>query len=82
VIDQVDGPHALGVRWVGITGPLFHTSPGKLVLASLSEQEVDAVLRGPVPATTPHALTDATAIRAQLDEVRRRGIALSIEDHE
>ena len=73
VIDQVDGPRALGVRWVGITGPLFHTSPGKLVLATLSDDELEAVLRGPIPATAPGSLTDPVKIRAELEEVRRRG---------
>jgi IclR family acetate operon transcriptional repressor len=82
VIDQVDGPHALGVRWVGVTGPLLHTSPGKLILASLSDGELDAVLRGPIVATTPHSLTDPAAIRKELEEVRRRGIAFSVEDYE
>jgi DNA-binding IclR family transcriptional regulator len=82
VIDQVDGPHALGVRWVGVTGPLWCTSPGKLILATLSDAELEAVLRGPIHPRTPNTLTDPDDIRVELEEVRSGGVARSIEDYE
>lgn len=82
VIDQVDGPHALGVRWVGITGPLVYTSPGKLILATLHDSELDALLDGFLCPRTPKSLTDPDDIRMELEEVRRRGVARSIEDYE
>lgn len=82
VIDQVDGPQALGVRWIGVTGPLTSTSPGKLILATLSDAELEAVLREPIHPRTPKTLTDPDDIRAEIEDVRRRGVAHSIEDHE
>lgn len=82
VIDQVDGPHALGVRWFGVSGPLIYTSPGKLILASLPAAELDALLAGPPHARTPRSLTDPDDIRAELADVRRRDVARSIEDYE
>jgi IclR family KDG regulon transcriptional repressor len=81
-LEQIDGIHALSVRWIGRRFPLNCTSPGKLVLAALSEAELDACLAGPVEACTPLTLTDPAAIRAELAEVRRTGIATSVGDHE
>ncbi len=82
VIDQVDGPHALGVRWIGVTGPLLYTSPGKLVLATLTEAELEAALDGTIEPRTPRSLTRLDDIRRELDDVRRRGAARSVEDYE
>jgi len=82
VIDQVDGPYSLSVRWIGMPMPLNCTSVGKLILASLDEGELDAYLRHPIDARTPRTLTDPDDIRAELAEVRRTGIATSIGDHE
>jgi IclR family KDG regulon transcriptional repressor len=81
-IEQVDGVHALSVRMTGMRFPLNCTSPGKLVLAAMSERELSAFLARPVEACTPHTLTDPVAIRAELDGVRATGIATSIGDHE
>ena len=81
-LDQADGIHALSVRWIGRRFPLTCTSPGKLVLAALPERELDAFLARPIEACTPLTLTDPGAIRAELAEVRRTGIATSIGDHE
>jgi DNA-binding IclR family transcriptional regulator len=81
-LEQVDGIHALSVRWIGRRFPLNCTSPGKLVLAAMTEAELDAFLAHPLEALTPLTLTDPTAIRAELAEVRRTGIATSIGDHE
>jgi DNA-binding IclR family transcriptional regulator len=81
-VSQVDGPNALGVRWVGDPLPLTSTSPGKLLLASLLAADLDAVLLVPVPARTARTCTDPAAIRAEIAAVRARGIATSIGDHE
>lgn len=81
-LDQADGIHALSVRWIGKRLPLHCTSPGKLVLAALPEAELGAILARPLEALTPLTLTDPVAIRAELAEVRRSGIATSIGDYE
>jgi DNA-binding IclR family transcriptional regulator len=82
VIDQVDGPYSLSVRWVGLPLPLSCTSVGKLILASLDRDELDSFLRHPIEPRTPLTLTDPDAIRAELEEVRRTGVATSIGDYE
>jgi DNA-binding IclR family transcriptional regulator len=82
VLDQVDGPHVLSVRWVGVHMPLLSTSVGKLILAGLSDEELDHYLRHPIHPRTPNTLTDPAAIRAELEEVRRTGIGISLGDHE
>jgi DNA-binding IclR family transcriptional regulator len=81
-LEQVDGIHALSVRWIGRRFPLNCTSPGKLVLAALSDADLDAFLARPIEACTPLTLTDPAAIRAELAEVRTTGIATSVGDHE
>ena len=81
-IEQVDGIHALSVRWIGRRYPLHCTSPGKLVLAAMGEAELEAFLARPIEALTRRTLTDPAAIRAELDDVRSTGIATSIGDHE
>lgn len=82
IVDQVDEARALSVRWVGTRLPLNCTSVGKLVLASLGATELDAFLSQPVERRTPRTLTDPDAIRAELDDVRRTGVAASIGDYE
>ena len=81
-IEQVDGVHALSVRMIGMRFPLNCTSPGKLVLAAMTERDLSAFLARPVEACTPVTLTEPAAIRAELEDVRRTGIATSIGDHE
>jgi DNA-binding IclR family transcriptional regulator len=81
-IEQVDGVHALSVRWIGRRLPLHCSSPGKLVLAAMSEAELGIFLARPIEACTPLTLTDPAAIRAELDEVRSTGVATSIGDYE
>ena len=71
-IEQVDGVHALSVRWIGRRYPLHCTSPGKLVLAAMGEDELGAFLARPIEALTPLTLTEPDAIRAELDDVRAR----------
>jgi IclR family KDG regulon transcriptional repressor len=81
-IEQVDGVHSLSVRWTGRSYPLHCSSPGKLVLAALGEPELVAFLARPLEACTPLTLTEPAAIRAELDDVRAAGVAVSIGDHE
>lgn len=81
-IAQVDGPNALGVRWTGVSVPLTSSSPGKLLLASLSDDVLEATLSAPIPARTPKTLTNPVDVRQEIDEVRRRGVATSIGDHD
>jgi IclR family acetate operon transcriptional repressor len=82
VLDQVDGPHALAVRWVGTPMPLLTTSVGKLMLADMPEHELDRYVQRPIEVRTPRTLTDPADIRAELDEVRQTGLGVSLGDYE
>lgn len=82
VLDQVDGPHALAVRWVGTHMPLLTTSVGKLILADMPHHELDRYLQHPIEVRTTRTLTNPAAIRAELDEVRRTGLGMSLGDYE
>lgn len=72
-------PYTLASR-VGMSLRLHCTSIGKAILATLSDDEVTALVRrAGLPARTENTHTDEAALLADLAEVRRRGYA---EDHE
>lgn len=65
---------------VGSSFPLHAVAVGKALLAWASDAERDAYLAsGPLTALTPHTITDPDALRAELETIRREGIA---RDHE
>ncbi|WP_149182188.1 IclR family transcriptional regulator [Streptomyces sp. TRM49041] len=76
-IAKVDSTHA--VRMVSAAGrrlPAHCTSVGKMLLASLSQDEFDTRIDGrELAAMTPESLTDPDELRAALAVVRERGIA-------
>ncbi|WP_158880540.1 IclR family transcriptional regulator [Amycolatopsis anabasis] len=68
---------------VGGEVPLYCTAVGRAMLARLPEAEVAAVLdTEPLPARTPHTLTDPARIRAALSEVDERGYLVEDEQNE
>lgn len=72
-------PYTLASR-VGMSLRLHCTSIGKAILATMSDDDVLALLdRAGMPARTEHTLTDTAALLADLATVRTRGYA---EDHE
>ncbi len=72
-------PYTLASR-VGMSLRLHCTSIGKAILATMSDDDVLALLtRAGMPARTEHTLTDETKLLADLATVRTRGYA---EDHE
>ncbi|MBT2394612.1 IclR family transcriptional regulator [Streptomyces sp. ISL-100] len=76
-IAKVDSTHA--VRMVSAAGrrlPAHCTSVGKMLLASLSEAELDARVEGrDFAAMTPNSITDPGDLRTALAEIRERGLA-------
>lgn len=59
------------------------TSTGKVLLAHLSSDELDALLRGrTLEAKTPYTITDPSRLREELDCVRLRGNATNINEGE
>lgn len=82
-IEYVPGPHALTVAAaVGQHLPAYCTASGKLFLANLSSDALNAYLEHPLITHTGKTITSAEKLRLQLDEIREKGYALDDEELE
>ncbi|GIU98250.1 MAG: IclR family transcriptional regulator [Actinomycetota bacterium] len=82
-VDQVSGSRSIvSVNWVGRRTPLHCSSNGKVLLAYMDDAERERFLAGPLERRTPRTVTDPDVLRAQLEEVRRRGWAQTLEELE
>src|SRR5262245_35111491 len=60
----------------GATRPAHATAIGKTLLAAMPSDELDRLLGSlPLPAFTPRTLTDAHALRREIEGIRRSGLA-------
>jgi DNA-binding IclR family transcriptional regulator len=83
ILDEALGSHRVGATpSVGTRWPAHATSTGKVLLAALSDADLDALLISPLPALTPRTITDPAALRRELQRVRARGYATGIEELE
>jgi DNA-binding IclR family transcriptional regulator len=74
----VESPQAVRhVRPLNEWLPLHGGASGRALLAFLPEGEREAVLDGPLPAVTEHTIVERAALERSLDDVRRRGYAVS-----
>jgi DNA-binding IclR family transcriptional regulator len=68
---------------VGLRLPVHATALGKCLLAQLDDRDARRVAgREPYPARTPRTVTSWDKLRAQLERVRRDGVAYSREEYE
>lgn len=82
-VDQVIGSSAVTtVNWVGQRTPLHTTSCGKVFLAAMSPAELETVLDRGLERLTDHTIVDVSSLEKQLSEVRDRGYAYTIDEHE
>jgi DNA-binding IclR family transcriptional regulator len=58
--------------------PAHCTAVGKILLSSLDQASLDAVLKGALPGMTPESITDPDRLREHLDRVRAEGVAVDI----
>lgn len=72
-VDQVDPPSVPTANWLGRQLPLHATSAGKVFLAWLPPEEIDAVLPSVLERYTEHTITDRAVLDASLANVRRDG---------
>lgn len=77
VVARTAGPGAFQLTdRVGVVRPAHCTALGKVILAALRPDQLDRFLeRNELAAVTPKAITDANVLKADLDEVRRSGMA-------
>lgn len=65
---------------VGSTAPLYAGCSSKVLLAYLGDDVVEHVLGGELLPMTAHTIVDPVKIRAQLEDIRRNGFAVSYEE--
>jgi IclR family KDG regulon transcriptional repressor len=66
---------------VGSAVPLYSTGVGKVLLTDAPEAVVASVVQH-MPALTPTTITDAAALRLEIDRIRQRGYAIDNEEHQ
>lgn len=78
-VDQITPPREVRMTVpLGKTFPLHAGSSSKAFLAFLPDEEIERYLAQPaLISLTEQTLTDADALRQQLDEIRQRGYAVS-----
>ncbi len=83
-VERRESPHTLRLFGrIGHRNDAHCTSTGKVLLAALSPEELEAVmLEWVLPRQTPYTITDPQVLLAQLDEVRRRGWASQFNETE
>jgi DNA-binding IclR family transcriptional regulator len=82
-VDQVAGSAALQLHnWVGQRIPLHATSNGKVLLSSVSGVRFDELTSGVLKRFTDKTITEHFKLRAQIEEVRRKGYAVAVDELE
>ncbi|SDL07453.1 IclR family transcriptional regulator [Arthrobacter sp. ok362] len=83
-VDQAMGPSTLATYdWVGNLTPLHATSSGKVLLAALSADDRDRILKETgLPARTPRTITNRSKLENQLLDVARDGYGVVREEFE
>ena len=81
-IASAEATHSLRrVFDVGERTPLYADSTGKVFLAAMSDEELEAYLaRTELVAFSDTTLTDPEQIRRQVDEIRAAGVAVSVNE--
>ena len=81
-VDKVESDHV--IRYAGGVGdrrPLHATSSGKVILAFLPAEERDAILKSlTLPRHTDRTVTSLPALRASLEEIRRTGVCVTVDE--
>ncbi|MBM4443008.1 MAG: IclR family transcriptional regulator [Candidatus Rokubacteria bacterium] len=81
-VDKVESDHV--IRYAGGVGdrrPLHATSSGKAILAFLPPEERDGILKGlSLSRHTDRTVTSLPALRASLEEVRRTGVCVTVDE--
>ncbi|MDB4897727.1 MAG: IclR family transcriptional regulator [Firmicutes bacterium] len=81
-LNRVESPQAVRLTSsVGQRLPAHSTGTGKVFLAHLSPQALDDFLSRPLTRYTTKTITDPTALRQELEGVRTRGYATTLEEH-
>ena len=80
-IERVEGRHALRYTTNARRSPIHRSSAGK-ALAAYHPAMVEARVRGGLPPSTGYTIVVPEVLREELDRVRRRGYARSVDETE
>jgi len=72
----------MSVNWLGRRTPVHCTASGKAITAFGPAEVRERLLDLPLDRVTPHTITDPAELEAQLEEVRRTGVARTHEELE
>lgn len=68
---------------IGFSLPMIYTAGGKAILSHLSDSEIDTIWNSSsITAKTPHTITDINRFHAEIEEIRKTGIAIDNEENE
>ena len=82
-IDQIASTSFVVSRsWLGRQTPLHCTSPGKIFLAFMPEEQLAEVLSAPLTRYTERTLVDEAQLRAEISRVRVNGYAVAVDELE
>ncbi len=82
-LDRFESPRTLRLfSRVGHRGPAYSTSSGKVLLAFGAPETVEAVIANGLRRSAPRTITQRSTLLRALDEVRRQGYAVSVEERE
>jgi IclR family KDG regulon transcriptional repressor len=81
-IDKIESAgHIMPVYYVGKRMPLHCTATGKALLAYLSEEQVESIVRSAgLPAYTENAITSLALLKKELERVRTQGYSVDNEE--
>jgi DNA-binding IclR family transcriptional regulator len=81
-VEQVEGIHEL--RWVANIGarfPLYAGATGKVLLAFMSQQNIEGYLsKVRLTKLAARTITDSAALKREIEKIRRDGYATSFDD--
>jgi DNA-binding IclR family transcriptional regulator len=83
IIEEVAGDHLLNASSnIGTLYPAHCTATGKLLLAALPAEQLEPILAAELCACGPRSITDARALRADLQAALARGYTTAYEELE
>ena len=79
-VDILESPQPIRVASkIGDRAPLHFTAAGKLFLAFFADARQEEILSRPLNGPTPNSVIDPDRLRAELTEIRQRGISIDDE---
>lgn len=78
LIERLDSPHELRAFFaLGTVIPYHAAATGLAFLSALPDDEIDNILEGPLPASTPLTLTGRREVLEQVTQIRKHGFSLN-----